>query len=63
MLMEEQFTVFILNRTRGEKMNNDDEIFVYLCPICKTPNPKSVKYGAKWGHGPWGHQFFLTTLK
>jgi len=49
MLMEEQFTVFILNRTRGEKMNNDD-VFVYLCPICKTPNPKSVKYCIKCGH-------------
>ncbi|KGN00012.1 hypothetical protein Z969_10250 [Clostridium novyi A str. 4570] len=38
-------------RKCGSKVvKKDDDVFVYLCPICKTPNPKYVTHCVKCGH-------------
>lgn len=37
------------NKDSKNKVNNND-VFVYLCPICKTPNPKFATYCVKCGH-------------
>ena len=38
------------NKVQPEVDRSGSNTFAYLCPICKTPNPKTVNYCVKCGH-------------
>ena len=45
-----QFCGHCGNKIEPEVDRSGSTAFAYLCPICKTPNPKTVKYCVNCGH-------------